>query len=229
MCTNRRWIKGWRWAILAAVLIIAIACSKEEPSQKPQAPRGGALPTIVATESPIPSPTAGHATGAQIATETRIEEKISSPTVQKEDAVSTGPRLVVSGHVSLQDGTSAVGAIVQLIKLETNFRTGATVEGPAAKASTDDHGHYRLVSSDYQYFYLMASHKAGAKVTTLLTDERLRRGEEQTGKREITHDFVLPPVAPIRGRVIDEDDRAITGTPIKAFSLDKEDRAQRMS
>jgi len=131
--------------------------------------------------------------------------------------------------VSLQDGTSAVGAIVQLIKLETNFRTGATVEGPAAKASTDDHGHYRLVSSDYQYFYLMASHKAGAKVTTLLTDERLRRGEEQTGKREITHDFVLPPVAPIRGRVIDEDDRAITGTPIKAFSLDKEDRAQRMS
>jgi protocatechuate 3,4-dioxygenase beta subunit len=229
MCSNRRWIKWRLCTILPAIFILAVACTKEESSQKRQVPRSGSRPSIVATESSVSSPTAGHATGAQIAPRPQIEEKVSSPTVQKEDALSTGPRLVVSGRVSLQDGSSAVGAAVQLIKLQTDFKTSSLIKNLSAKASTDGHGHYEIISGDYPYFYLIAFHKAGARVTTLLTDERAQRGEEQTGTREITHDFVLPPVAHIGGRVIDEGDRPVAGAPVTAFSLGRERRPQTMT
>jgi len=202
-----------------------MACGKEESPrtiQKQQVSKTLAVP-ISATQTPIETVAPG-------AFKTPAEEVVHISVPLAEDTLTTGPRLIVFGRVTLQDGSPATSATLQLVKLIIDRKGSGFVEEEAAKTVSDDNGHYRLVAQDHPYFLLNASRKGSARVSTYIVDqEAARAGERQTGTREVRHDIALPSAAYIRGLVIDEAEQPVTDIKVMALSFRGEGREQRIT
>ncbi len=218
MRKNRKWARAWRWTVLGSMLMILMACSKEESPRTVR--KQGELKTLAVPTGATQTPTE---TPAQ-------EEMVPTATALPEDTPSTEPRLIVFGRVTLQDGSPATSATLQLVKLRIDSEGSGFVEEEAAKTSADDNGHYRLVAQDHPYFLLNASRKGSAKVSAYIMDQKAARaGERQTGTREVRHDIALPSAAYIRGLVMDEAEQPVTDIKVMALSFRGEGREQRIT
>lgn len=222
MRENRKWARWWQWISLALILTVVLACSKEEPA--PIIQQQQESKTVIA---PSPSVQTPKQTLTPSSVKTPGKEVVPSSAALPEDILTTEPRLIVYGRVTLEDGSAATSATLQLVKLGVTRREGGVVEEEAAKTSADENGHYRLSVPDQPYFLLTASRKGSAKASTYIVDDRaVLRGEMQAGIREVKRDFVLPPAAAIRGLVIDEGEQPVTDIKVMAFAFKRAGQGQ---
>ncbi len=126
-----------------------------------------------------------------------------------------GPCLMLTGRVSLQDGSPAANAIVRLVKPGWGKDPTTIHEKMVGETIADLNGHYRLVVRDNVYFSLSAEKKGYAKAGIVLWDkDAAEHSGRQTGTRKVAKDLVLFPAAPIRGKVIDETNKPVKGAKI---------------
>ena len=144
-------------------------------------------------------------------------EKSEVATSQVSGETGKGPILVISGKVSLPDGSAAKDASLEIKKLEVeepSFR-----EIVITTASVDPQGKYRISVPDDKYFLLSVHKKGFASATSVIPNVDLLRGlSKGSGKREITKDFVLNPASFIKGRVKDEKDSPVARVAVRAFA-----------
>jgi len=145
----------------------------------------------------------------------REKPDVSAPETSR--SIGKGPILVVSGKVSLSDGSPANEADLELKKLEAEETS--LQETLIMKTAVNREGRYRMTVPDDKSLFIFVHKKGYASLTGVIPEpDQLKTLRRESGKREVTRDFVLNPASFIKGQVKDEKDTPLAQITIRAFS-----------
>ena len=143
------------------------------------------------------------------------------------DHPATGPLLIVSGKVTLEEGSPALDARLNLVHI--TWEKSVMLEEKVAETKADKNGEYRLQTEDHPSFLLTATRKGNASASAFLQDqEAARQGGRKQGARKITRNFILSPAAPVKGVVLDDHKKPIPGATVDSFFLDQRETQKTM-
>jgi len=156
------------------------------------------------------------------------EESQSGGSTFQGDLPATGPVLILSGRITLDDGSPAPRTRLQLTRMKSGMEGMEYI--PVAETLSDREGGYLIRTSDAQLFRIRAARKGSATTCSYIQDPNAFRYVKRKERiRRVARDIQLPPAAFIRGVVIDEDKNPVPRITVHAFCLDEEMAKERES
>ncbi len=175
--------------------------------------KNATLPAITPTVIAKPEPTL--TTNTHILSPNRVTTQPHKASMKR--------RLILQGTVLLQNSSPATDSIVILEKPKSLSNHQISYKEIVDQTLVDLKAHYHLSVPDNNIFYLSARKDGCAKTTIVITDNDTEKWlSKRSWARKLTRDLVLLPAAHIRGKVVNKDNKAVSGVKISAVPLLKE-------